>query len=469
MKSLRKSACLLWIGTIVILSVLLISHTYNDILVTTRHGINFWDILLDGKFIAFYDINITESGNEFYNVKQACAYNILLYIVFALWNFPLYLLERLANVDVMNNIACLVYAKLLPVTAMIVTAMIVKKILEALHIPQDQHNLMLYLYISSSLLVTVIFITGQYDVLSLVFQLLGVYAFIKGDDKKFVIWFGIAFCFKFFAIVIFIPLMLLRYKKVFQWVKCSATVIAIWLPTELPFWIYNAFLRSTNTMASGRESFTAGLLKKMLFSANFKSVLNVFIVAYAAIILWCYLQEYDSKVSAYKGIWASFVSYAAFFGLMDAYPYWSVLLAPFVTLAIAMSTKHLYINTLLETIGYAGLLGVNMFKYNWVYFGDTLKPMVWSRILQGTRFSTGFENSLIYKIIIAPSPQNELFPILNSAFVAAVLALAYITYPRDNGSMMQKYPNFKEYRDVIVLRFLVNAMICLLPIIAIFL
>ena len=469
MKDVHKSVWLLWIGTIGILAVLLISHTYNDIVITTRHGLNFWDILLEGKILAFYDLNITKSGNAFYTTEQSCAYNILLYIVFALWNFPLYLLERFANVDVMNNIACLVYAKLLPLTAMIATALTVKKILEALHVPQSQHNLILYLYISSSLLVTVVFITAQYDVLSLIFQLLGVYAFIKGNDRRFVIWFGIAFCFKFFALVIFIPLMLLRYKKVFQWVKCLAAVIAIWIPTKLPFWIYEAFLKSTNTIADGGGSYAVWLLKRMLISSNFQSILNIFIVVYAAIALWCYLQEYDSGVFAYKSIWACFVAYAAFFGLMDANPYWSVLLAPFVTLVIAMSPKHLYVNTLLEMIGYAGLIGVNMLKYTWVYFGNTLKPMVWSIFLRGTRFSTGLENSLISNILAVLSSHEELYPTVNSVFVAAILALAYLTYPRDSGCMAQKYPNLKEYQDVIVLRFFVNAMICLMPIIAIFL
>ena len=94
--------------------------------------------------------------------------------------------------------------------------------------------------------------------------------------------------------------------------------------------------------------------------------------------------------------------------------------------------------------------------------------MVWSIFLRGTRFSTGLENSLISNILAVLSSHEELYPTVNSVFVAAILALAYFTYPRDSGCMAQKYPNLKEYQDVIVLRFFVNAMICLMPIIAIF-
>ena len=130
MKRTRKFEMVLWICTICLFLVLLVSHAYNDIIVTTRHGINFWDILLNGDFLAFYDRNVTASGNTVYSDVQGCAYNILVYIVFAIWNLPLYLMERFASVDVMNSIPCLAYAKLLPVAAVAITAVIVKKILE---------------------------------------------------------------------------------------------------------------------------------------------------------------------------------------------------------------------------------------------------------------------------------------------------------------------------------------------------
>ena len=40
--------------TAVICAVSLVSHNYNDLLITSRQGINFWDILFDGNFFSFY-------------------------------------------------------------------------------------------------------------------------------------------------------------------------------------------------------------------------------------------------------------------------------------------------------------------------------------------------------------------------------------------------------------------------------
>ena len=47
----------LWTITIVLMVLLLFSHTYNDIVITTRHGINFWSILKNGDFFQFYQVN----------------------------------------------------------------------------------------------------------------------------------------------------------------------------------------------------------------------------------------------------------------------------------------------------------------------------------------------------------------------------------------------------------------------------
>lgn len=468
MKTKGKIEITICILTVCLLFVLLISHTYNDLVATTRHGINFWNILKDGKFLEFYEVNRMASGNIFYAKVQGCAYNILVYIVFAIWNLPLYFLERFAGVDVMNAIPCLVYSKLLVVVCTAVTMYILKKILEEFELPKEHLLLTLYLYVSSTLLVSVIFITGQYDILSVIFQLLGFLAFLKGKNRAFILWFGISFCFKFFAVVIFLPLLLLRDKKVFSWIRSLIVMLIPWVLTRIPFWIYGIVAGSARTLASGGEAAAGKFMTNMLTSCNITNGINLFVIVYAAILVWCYLQDSTSKKSGHQGVWACMLAYASFFGLMKAYPYWSIMLAPFVTLAIAMAPQHIYLNTILETMGYAGLVGVNMLRYNWVYLGDTLEPMVWSRILVGTGYDTDFTGSLLKQVICGLYSHTEIHAIINSVFLGAIAALAFTTYPGKNGDVPQKLPDPKDFRDVLLVRFLVNSFICLIPIIAIF-
>ena len=128
----------------VIMAIALFSHTYNDILITTRHGINFWSCLLEGDFFDFYKVNVCASGNDTYTVIQRCAYNILVYIVFAIWNFPLFILERFFSVDVSNNILCIVYSKMLVAVGLAISAIILKKILAFLCVEKKQQFLFIY-------------------------------------------------------------------------------------------------------------------------------------------------------------------------------------------------------------------------------------------------------------------------------------------------------------------------------------
>lgn len=464
-KKLERTICLC---SCFVCFILLISHTYNDIVITTRHGINFWDILLDGKILNFYKLNVTASGNEHYSVVQSCAYNILVYIVFAIWNLPLYLLERFAGMDVMNSVPCLVYSKLMVVTGAAVTALVLKKILKALDISEENHSLLLYIFFSSTLLVTVIFLVGQYDILSLPFILLGLLAYIKRRDKGFVLWFGISFCFKYFSAVIFLPLLLLRHKKVTVWIRNLVMLLVPVLITKLPFLLYGFLSGSAGSGGSAGERMAGNFIINMLTSSCVGSGVNLFILAYICLLVWCYLRHDEDSLSDCCGVWVCMVAYVLFFGLMNAYPYWSILLAPFVTLAIAMDPKHMYINLILETIGYAGLIGVNMLRYNWVYFGNTMKSMIWPHILQGTRFDAGYNGSLVNLIICRLYDQTQIHDIFNSFFLGAMIALAYTTYPRQNHAASLKAPDSKNCCDVLWVRFLINSGICLLPILAVF-
>jgi hypothetical protein len=167
-----------WICAVGVMVLLLLSHTYNDILITARHGMNFWNILFSGDILHFFELNYAISGNVYYDVLQGCAYNILYYVIFAVWNIPMVLLEMFANVDVMNNILCIAYIKMITVAALIISVLVLRRILLLLNVDKQSHELLLFLYLTSTLMVAVAFIISQYDLVSVVFQLLGIQAFL---------------------------------------------------------------------------------------------------------------------------------------------------------------------------------------------------------------------------------------------------------------------------------------------------
>ena len=463
----KKFEWALYIATTLLMLLLLVSHNYNDILVTVRHGIHFWDILLDGDILNFYNLNRVASGNIYYPDVQGCAYNILIYMVFAIWNLPLYLLERFWQVDVMNNIACLTYSKLMLVVAVMVTVWILNKILATLGVPDRARKLLLYVYASSSLLLSVICITSQYDILSIIFQLLGIHAYIEKKYNRFIFWFGVAFCFKFFSVFIFLPLLLIHRKRVLPILKSSAMMAVPWLVTRLPFWISTFFYSVTISSVSRGEIMAGQRFLKTMSSGTLGDNINLFLMIYAALVVWCYLREGNFKDSAFEAIFVSLVTYAAFSGTMNTLAYWPILVAPYVMLAMAICPKYIYLNLILETIGMAGLVVKNMVISPWCYFDDTLKPMIWSRLLEGTSYTIPNEDGLISQLLLFL--KQPLVPgSIITFFIAAMSIMAYLVYRKNSLPNLNSWERAERCEDILFIRLGVNAVVCLLPILAIF-
>ena len=240
------------------------------------------------------------------------------------------------------------------------------------------------------------------------------------------------------------------------------------LITKIPFVLHGLLAESLAGSGVKGDKMAAHLLGGMLGSSNANVNINFFMVAYACILVWCFLQDDDSEKRNGNAIWACLVAYASFFGLLSAFPYWSILLTPFVALALTLAPHRLYLGMILETVGMAGLIFTNMVRHHWVFFGETLAPMIWSRILKRADFITEYYDSLIYRLIRTCYYEERFSPVVNSIFVAAMLALAYIAYTGRDGKNRLNWPEEKEYRDVLVVRFLVNALVCLLPIICAF-
>ena len=434
--------------------LLLFSHTYNDILVTAKHGMQFWKILFDGDILHFFERNYVASGNEYYSAVQGCAYNILLYIIFAIWNIPLALLSAFTNMDVMNNVFCIAYIKLMTVAAMALSVVLLRRILLLLDVDKEDHSLLSFLYLTSCLMIAVVFVISQYDLVSVVFQLLGFQAFLERKDKEFVFFFGIAFCLKYFSVILFLPLLLLRYKRLYSWLASLVGMVLPLAVTSVPF------AKSYDRFSA---DLTGDLLSKLFrFDGNGYSL---FVILYCFLLVWCFLQEEDAAFSR-KAVWVSFVAYGLFFSLLDVYLYWAIMFAPFMVLMIAVMPRYLYLNLLLETLGYGCVVLGHALAYSNFFFGDTMKSMLMSRFL--SEDAMNYVGSLIYYLVCQLGMKTWIFPACNSVWIAAIFAMAFLGYPRNASDAKGSLTLNRECREMLVFRFLVTCAVSMLPVLSLF-
>ena len=82
---------------------------YADITVTSRFSLIFLDSLFDGSPLSFYS-NALASGIA----PEGAVYDIGMYIIFAVWNLPVWILQKTARLNAMS-VGALLWVKLLPV------------------------------------------------------------------------------------------------------------------------------------------------------------------------------------------------------------------------------------------------------------------------------------------------------------------------------------------------------------------
>lgn len=206
---------------------------------------------------------------------------------------------------------------------------------------------------------------------------------------------------------------------------------------------------------------------KTMSAGTMDDVVNLFVMIYAFIVVWCYLRDSNSKNTAFDAIFVSLVTYSAFSGTISPLPYWPILLAPYVVLAMAITPKYVYLNLILETIGLAGLVVKNMVLSPWCYFDDTLKSMIWPRILEGTKYTIPAEDGMLSKLLLflqQPSVPGSII----TFFLAAMSIMIYLVYYKNSLPNLNGWEHAERCEDVLTIRLAVNALVCLLPILAIF-
>lgn len=300
---------------------------------------------INGHFSDFYDYNKKYiGGNDYLPV---------IYLIFAFWNLPLYFLNLIPSVEFIGPVRLpiqIFWSKLLLVVFFVASAKVLSLIAREL-VSSDsaaKNRPIALLFASSPIVVLVIFAFGHYDILGVFFVLAGYYFYIKKDMWKFVLLFSMAISFKYFAFVIFLPLLLMVEKnpiKILKWL----------LIVGLPFLI-QIFLYSHSDIFLG-EIFT--LLKGKAIGSNQDRISfskpNVYMLAlYGLGCAYLYFKKYNSDSSWHRdAIFVPIIAYGLMFSAVVWHPQWMVITMPFFALSYIYirNTKWLaYVDTLASVL-----------------------------------------------------------------------------------------------------------------------
>lgn len=325
---------------------------------------------LYGHYWDFYDYNKSFfTGNN---------YLPALYWIFALWNIPLKLMGFAPEITIhtwmLSTKIQTIWSKLLLAIFFLGSIRTIGKISEQIITYSTSNNLdkgaisVKYLFATSPIAIFAVFIFSGYDIFGVYFTLLGLKAYLSKDFKKFTFWFSIAISFKYFAALIYLPLVLMIEKRLIHLLIYGFCGIAFSAIQFLMYWHSEAFHEGIFGMI-GNKLGSEKLNTRFVF-AN---------LAYGIMCIYLYFSNFKTTDYEYnwckRVVFVCIVSYALLFSWTLWHPQWLIIITPFICISYLFIRNKESI-LFIEIFGY---LGFTVFCINnWV--GNVDNSMIYGGV-----------------------------------------------------------------------------------------
>lgn len=427
MREIAKRRKILLLASVVLGLLFFVSFMYTDIVETTRDGMTFWDALFSGRLRQFYVMNenVTISGR--FGTSGAAIYDFPVYFVFAIWNLPLWIYEKVTGAFALDRLVGVLWAKSISIPFLIgicLTMIRIGKRIRGDAFPADKALLM---FGSSVLFLVPVLIMGQYDAFCLLFMLLGTDAYIAGKNKQFLAWFAVAVTFKLFALFVFIPLVLLKEKRLLR--VCGSMAAGL---SFLVFWkiVQGSFFVVSET----GTDYVSGHLLTFIFQSQIGFTYqssSVFIMAFLFVCMFCYFR---TPIPAERsGIWAVYgalMGLAPFFIASLTHPQWSLLMLPFIVLLVfARKDSECATGMWISTIFSSGLLLAQFIYYFWVFSIKTSAYTLAGKLFYNGTDDPGYSIRNLLEARLPGMDMGYLNMIGGGVFAAGLLFFLFWAYP----------------------------------------
>ena len=338
-----------WILTIVTAVFLFVSVVFVDMRSLTVWSTNVWDVTFDSNIRHLYEytaknvqgVRHTQMGSELFSV-----------LPWSIWNFPIWLVQRLTGKDIADSAIMLAYSKMFLVVVSLIMLRFTKKLTYLVTGNRTQTTWAVFLSASSTFLFLGVLYAGQNDIFMLTASVIGIYYLIKGKQKWFMVWSIIAIAIKPFFVVAFLAVLLLYEKSIIKAVLKLALGISGVVAQKLLF--YGAPMY--------KESIEEGPSKDLLeqiFSGNVSTAfgsVSFFAIALVLIYLYSYTRGFSKDdIRSQNNRFARYVVYIVAvtnmaYLMFSPFTYYRlVMLVPFLYIVMVQREEVYFYNGLLET------------------------------------------------------------------------------------------------------------------------
>jgi hypothetical protein len=283
---------------------------------------------LDGHIRDFYEVNKDLMGGNNYLPST--------YILYAIWNLPMKLLG-IQNQATMDAGCVLFWYKLLTTLFLAGSAYFMYKIGGIIGLNKKNSILLTIIWISSPILFFSQFIFGGCDIFYTFFVLVGLYHYLKKNMWLFILFFSISFTFKYFPLLVFIPLLLRIEKNPLKMLGYSLLSL---IPVALEVLFYN-----------NAPAFNSGVFGFSALERIYISQISIFpnVSIYLFLFLWfiicgiCYyvppVEEENENTFYQKSFYVCLAVSCLTFILVFWHPQWLLFMTPFLAVTTFMNKR----------------------------------------------------------------------------------------------------------------------------------
>ncbi len=437
-----------WFIIFFMVMICFVVFAHGDIVATGGSSISY----LGGHFKDFYDYNYANKVEPVYNVYMPSTY-----LLFAIWNIPLYLLKIV--VCPINSsykfrgwgFLTTMWYKALPVLFFLGCGYLIFKISKLIGFTKNKAKIIAFLFLTTPLAFFSSLIFGQYDSFTLFFVLLGVYYYFKNNMLKFTVFFGIAMTFKYFALLIYVPLLFLKEKKILKIIKHCLIFL-------IPISIETLFYISSPAFKQGVLGFQAtNYLTKCFLNTGYAK-LSIFVMAWVFVVVCAYLKKVSlvEKEEVFKwGMYFSNGVVCLIFGISFWHPQWLLFMVPFTLFStvINKNARVFYIIDIFLFL-FLSLISVTFFEMN---------VDEWLMCLGVINKFLDFKTEIIYglKDVFFFLKDKNSYNLFFTLFSALLLVGAVFKHPKFTITRFNE--NFKRENGLFRLRFLSTFLIFVGP------
>ncbi len=457
-----------WIIVMFLLLIIMLSMSFNDFYATVRSSMNLWDAVKDGHFLDYYAYcEPGMPGNTWTSFGRkgsgAAAYDATIYLIFAIWNLPLWIYEQIQGANAFDSFALLFYSKCFLFILLIIVSYYSVKILRFLLGENIERECAFLLsLLSSTLLIMYSLYTGNYDILELAFMIAGTYYFLCGKTIAFFISYSFAISIKYLPLFAFVYLVLLRYKKIHVILGSFAAGSLVTVVEKL------IFRPSEHRVLLDSEPVNSGLSFLLTPSIPLGGLsIPIYPVLYVILGFYIWLKCDSQKNLGVKTIFFTLLPYALLYLLSNPHPQWIVLVVPFALILWFLNPSRFLINNVLGMIYTGTLLIRQMLFYHWVFAQENFTGYLPYHLLGKKAMEQrgvpvlGYSMPDILKLIQAKWDYSLLITVLN---IATGLFLIFINFPWNDRSYQGEYKLPDNYRKQVAIRCVVSWILMIAPV-----